>query len=338
MLNLRIIILLSIVLFLNACKDTNSSESEGDEKEISVTEVLENVTKEITKQNKTMLYAWVNNLRLRESSSSTSKIIKELSEGDALEYLNEKSDFTQKVNLRGTQFDEPWLKVKTETGEIGWVYGGGVKPYKNPIDLSPSPYDICERLLKNGKNEKYYNCQKQVMAKQLKKDDRYVEQTDDGYNFKLLGGEIFELKKPIVEDSLDNVNYQYRYYIPRMGYFVIEVLQQQGGEYLLINDKSGKQISIWGYPKPSSDNKHIIVTGANELYNGIQILGFTPNGLDIIWEKELRAYQASAPKWLDEKTIQLTIKPMDSESSAATRLVELKMDENNAWVLEANVN
>ncbi|HHH50360.1 MAG TPA: hypothetical protein ENK52_05215 [Saprospiraceae bacterium] len=333
--NQRIIILLSIVLFLNACKDTNSSESEAVEKENTAIKVPEKDNKVIAKQNKTMLYAWVNNLRLRASSSSSSKIIKELSEGDALEYLNEKSDFTQKVNLRGIQFDEPWLKVSTEAGDIGWVYGGGVKPYKNPVDLAPSPYDVCERLLKNGRTEKYYDCQKQIMAKQLKKDNRYVEQTNDGYNFKLLGGEILELKKEMLDDSIAIVDYRYRYYIPRMGYFVVEVLEKEGGKYLLINDKSGKQISIWGYPKPSPDNKHIIVAAAN---NGIQILGFTPNGLDIVWEKELRANEASAPKWIDKKTIQLTIKPTDAESGDRARLIELKKDENDAWVLSPDVN
>lgn len=49
---------------------------------------------------------------------------------EKLIYLNEKSDFTEEVNLRGRVYNEPWLKVKLPGGEIGWVFGGGITTSK----------------------------------------------------------------------------------------------------------------------------------------------------------------------------------------------------------------
>lgn len=68
----------------------------------------------------------VADLRLRETPGEKGVIVATLPKGAQLEDLGEVSDFTTRVTLRGITFDEPWIKVKTSTGQTGWVYGGGL--------------------------------------------------------------------------------------------------------------------------------------------------------------------------------------------------------------------
>jgi hypothetical protein len=71
-------------------------------------------------------YVWVDNLRARKRPGKDGEVIRELKYMEKLIYLNEKSDFTEEVNLRGRVYNEPWLKVRLPSGEIGWVFGGGI--------------------------------------------------------------------------------------------------------------------------------------------------------------------------------------------------------------------
>lgn len=68
----------------------------------------------------------VDGLQLREAPGPQGKVLQGLKLGEALTDLGEVSDFTTAVRLRGVAFDEPWIKVRTESGKEGWVYGGGL--------------------------------------------------------------------------------------------------------------------------------------------------------------------------------------------------------------------
>ncbi len=68
----------------------------------------------------------VADLRLRETPGEKGEIVATLPKGAFLDDLGEVSDFTTRVTLRGITYDEPWIKVKTSTGQEGWVYGGGL--------------------------------------------------------------------------------------------------------------------------------------------------------------------------------------------------------------------
>ncbi len=68
----------------------------------------------------------VADLRLRETPGEKGHILAVLPKDAVLEDMGEVSDFTTRVNLRGVTYDEPWIKVKTSAGQIGWVYGGGL--------------------------------------------------------------------------------------------------------------------------------------------------------------------------------------------------------------------
>ncbi len=74
-----------------------------------------------------IFYAWVDNLNIREAPKTSAAVVVKVNTGDPLTYLEEKTDFTEKINLRGKDYDEPWLKVKTAAGKAGWVFAGAVK-------------------------------------------------------------------------------------------------------------------------------------------------------------------------------------------------------------------
>lgn len=85
------------------------------------------VTKEATPVQKTLSFSVnIDQLRLRDSPGTKGKEVAKLTEGTKLYDLDEVSKFTTSVKLRGIQFDEPWIKVKTDQNQEGWVYAGGI--------------------------------------------------------------------------------------------------------------------------------------------------------------------------------------------------------------------
>ncbi len=336
--NLNIGIILLVFFF--ACKDTNSPESP----EISTTE-QDSIT-EVTARNEPehmTIYIWVEKLRMRAQPDTKSDIIAELKEGEAVFFLDEKSNFTQKITLRGKQYDEPWLKVKTSNNQEGWVYGGGVKFYKPKIDVTPSPYDACMDLRKRRREQAYQDCIGRIMDKQLRKDERRVKKIERGYEFTLLSGEKKQLVFGEPEAGTSDIpHFDYRYYISKIGYFVTETSGGGLSEYRLINDKSGNEISIWGFPKASPDYKHVAAINANlstpeSNNNGVQILGFTDQGLQVIWEKTIKSLEPIQSKWLDQNTIAISFRPPPNKSLIKIKTLELKMDEKGEWAFSEEI-
>lgn len=79
----------------------------------------------------------LDNLRLRATPGEKGKEISRLPKGSIVTDLGEISDFTTRLRLRGVQFDEPWIKIKTESGQEGWLYGGAVNfSMDNPTELT----------------------------------------------------------------------------------------------------------------------------------------------------------------------------------------------------------
>ncbi len=327
-----IILLLTLLVTCFACKDTNSSESE------KTTET--NLEVQVPEEDPSVfIYCWVDNLRVREKPDTKSPIITEVKEGAELEYLEQKTDFTQKINLRGTVYDEPWLKIKTIDEKEGWVYGGAVKFYRPTIDSGPSPYDKCFSI--GSENIKRRNkCIKTTSAAQLKKDVEFVKSGPGGLTLNLLSGEQKQMISKKNSNDDDYVSYDYRYYLPKMGYFVVRANYFEGNEYLLVNDKSGKEMAIKGYPKPSPDFKHLIVTcGERNDYaipTDVQLLGFTENGLEIIWERNLGDYMAVKPIWTDENNLEFSMKHIEEKDDEVKASLSTTLD--GKWVFSKHSN
>jgi len=102
-----------------------------------------------------MVYTWVDKLRLREKPDTKSGIVKELKEGEALVFTGEKTDFTQKINLRGVAYDEPWMKVITAEDKVGWVYAGAIKMYQQTSDKSSSRFSKTIHNTRSSRHPQY---------------------------------------------------------------------------------------------------------------------------------------------------------------------------------------
>lgn len=334
------IVFLTFVGFIFSCKNTNNSEStQQTESNSSEDESTENTTNPSTQEKApTILYAWVDKLRIREQPTTKSKIVDEVKEGTSFTYLNEKTDYKERINLRGTLFNEPWLKIKTEDGKEGWVYGGAVKFYESVVDASPSPYDACFELKKNRKWEKFKSCFNETKAKQLKEDARHISTKKGLYSITLLTGKMVELETDTIEVAETPHHRSYIEYLPKVGFFVFSSEYHDGGDYSLINDKSGKETIIKGFPKVSPDAKHLITTNqdleAAFEFNGIQIFGF-PNGrFEKLFEKKMDKMEPHTPKWIDNKTIEITMVPPSFDKETKPRKIKVIMNEKGDWEIK----
>ena len=257
-----------------------------------------------------IIYTWVDKLRLREEPNTKSSIVKELTEGEPLVFTGEQTDFTQKVNLRGVMYDEPWMKVVTSDEKIGWIYGGGVKFYKPDVDQSNNPYDQCFRLLDIGSERQFEECISKIKESQIKKDANYIRPNSEGYEVMLLDGNKIMLKDADLALNGEDVNLDYRCYYPKMGYFIFRMYSNNENQYLMINDKFGTKLPVWGFPKPSPDHSSCIAISYGDedgRKQGFQVFAFTDNGLEKVLDKELN-YKPTTVKWISNDELIITMK------------------------------
>ena len=257
-----------------------------------------------------IIYTWVDKLRLRQEPNTKSSIVKELKEGEPLVFTGEQTDFTQKVNLRGVTYDEPWMKVVTNDEKIGWIYGGGVKFYKPDVDQSSNPYDQCFRLLDIGSERQFEECISKIKESQIKKDANYIRPNSEGYEVMLLDGNKILLKDTDQSLNGEDVNLDYRCYYPKMGYFIFRMYSNNENQYLMINDKFGTKLPVWGFPKPSPDHSSCIAISYGDedgRKQGFQVFSFTDNGLEKVIDNELD-YKPTSVKWLSNEELIITMK------------------------------
>ena len=83
-------------------------------------------------QEPTYNYLWVtiDKLKIRDEPGLKSQVLGELKLFDKVYFLEEMTDTTYQVNLGYEVADEPYVKVKTQRGTVGWVYGAGVHYHK----------------------------------------------------------------------------------------------------------------------------------------------------------------------------------------------------------------
>jgi hypothetical protein len=78
----------------------------------------------------TILFVVTEELNLRTEPNIKSTLIAKLSLHDELIFLNEVTDFKNEFVIEGKTYNEPWIKVKNNKGQTGWVYGAGVHYFK----------------------------------------------------------------------------------------------------------------------------------------------------------------------------------------------------------------
>ena len=84
-------------------------------------------------QDQPTVYVMVEGLKLRDKPGlSGTKVLGQLPLNTALSFLGQQTDFKDKITIGEITYNEPWIRVKTKDSAFeGWVFGGGVRPYKN---------------------------------------------------------------------------------------------------------------------------------------------------------------------------------------------------------------
>jgi Bacterial SH3 domain len=78
----------------------------------------------------TPLYITIDGLKMRKQPGLKSETIATLKLFDEVEFLNQKTDWTQEISLGYEKVTDRWVKVRTKSGKEGWVFGAGVNYYK----------------------------------------------------------------------------------------------------------------------------------------------------------------------------------------------------------------
>lgn len=90
----------------------------------------------VTKIEAELFSPFVDVLNLRENPDMNAKVISNIKLGEVVCYEGERSEHTSTVDFNGEKITDTWIKVKTQTGIIGWVWSGFMMPlmkYKNPL-------------------------------------------------------------------------------------------------------------------------------------------------------------------------------------------------------------
>jgi hypothetical protein len=77
-----------------------------------------------------MLWVVIEGLNVREKPELKAKSYGKLTLHDRVTFLGDVTKNTQKLSLGAEEANEPWVKIKTKRGTVGWVYGAGVSFYK----------------------------------------------------------------------------------------------------------------------------------------------------------------------------------------------------------------
>ncbi len=79
-----------------------------------------------TESGLSKLYVTIDKLKVRKTPGLKGELLGELKLFDEVFYMNEVTDSTFVVNLGREKANEPYVKIKTKRGTVGWVYGAGV--------------------------------------------------------------------------------------------------------------------------------------------------------------------------------------------------------------------
>jgi uncharacterized protein YgiM (DUF1202 family) len=76
------------------------------------------------------LYVTIDGLNLRKTPGLKAETIEQLELYQPVLFLNQKSEKPEEINLGTEKVTDHWVKVRTQSGKEGWVFGAGVHYYK----------------------------------------------------------------------------------------------------------------------------------------------------------------------------------------------------------------
>ena len=99
-----------------------SCSSEPPAKEEVVSPQIESAPDNAIGDQRAKLIVHTEEVRIRTRPGEEGEVLASAKKGDVLFDLEEVSNFSTRLVLRGNTFNEPWLKVETKEGTKGWVY------------------------------------------------------------------------------------------------------------------------------------------------------------------------------------------------------------------------
>ncbi|MFN0215403.1 MAG: SH3 domain-containing protein [Saprospiraceae bacterium] len=97
------------------------------------------LTNEISKPNPpagntgtsgSILFVTIDGLKVRKEPGLKGETLAELKLYEPVTFLNKKTDWTQEISLGYEKVTDHWVKVRTQSGKEGWVFGAGLHYYK----------------------------------------------------------------------------------------------------------------------------------------------------------------------------------------------------------------
>lgn len=82
----------------------------------------------------TRLYVTLENLNVRKTPAKNGALVTRLKLDEEVFFLNEKSSNKETVNLGKETVTDYWVKIRTQSGKEGWVFGAGVHYFKTRRD------------------------------------------------------------------------------------------------------------------------------------------------------------------------------------------------------------
>lgn len=76
------------------------------------------------------LFVSIDGLKVRKEPGLKGETVAELKLFEPVTFLNKKTEWTQEISLGYEKVTDHWVKVRTQSGKEGWVFGAGVHYYK----------------------------------------------------------------------------------------------------------------------------------------------------------------------------------------------------------------
>lgn len=130
----RILGVIVVVVFLffvfrkcsGRASNLNANANRGDSTAVAATP-NKPVVDASTKQR---VYVAMDSLKMRSGPSKDSTMVAILRINEELLFTGERTAGLTKMKLDDVVYNEPWVRVKSQKGKQGWVYGAGVRFYK----------------------------------------------------------------------------------------------------------------------------------------------------------------------------------------------------------------
>lgn len=76
------------------------------------------------------LFVTIDGLNMRKEPNRKSPLVARLKLNEQVFFLNKKSEKPEEINLGLEKVTDYWVKIRTKSGEEGWVFGAGVHYFK----------------------------------------------------------------------------------------------------------------------------------------------------------------------------------------------------------------